>query len=81
MKLPHIRECQCSECQAFDEAEERYGEWLRALEEEVIEREFGYEPGEFAVYPSHWRGLYEQGLSPLDAWQRALAPQVCQVDK
>lgn len=51
---------------------EAYREWLRVLEEDVIQTEFGYEPGEFTVYSSHWRELYDEGLTPRDAWQRAL---------
>lgn len=50
----------------------KYREWLRALEEDVIQDEFGYEPGEFTVYPDHWYSLYMEGLTPLQAWKRAL---------
>jgi hypothetical protein len=46
--------------------------WLRDLEEDVIQGEFGYEPGEFTVYSTHWSPLYEEGLTPRQAWQRAL---------
>lgn len=49
-----------------------FGKWLDALQINVIEDEFGYEPGEFTVYPSHWAPLYEDGLTPRQAWQRAL---------
>lgn len=49
-----------------------FEKWLRVLEEDVIQAEFGYEPGEFTVYSSHWRGLYDEGLAPRAAWQRAL---------
>ena len=30
------------------------------------------EPGEFTVYMTYWAPLYEEGLSPRQAWQRAL---------
>lgn len=49
-----------------------YSAWLRELEEDVIQAEFGYEPGEFTVYADHWAYLYEEGLTPAAAWQRAL---------
>lgn len=35
-------------------------------------RFISYEPGEFTVYTSHWRPLYDEGLTPPQAWQRAL---------
>ena len=50
----------------------RFREWVRALDEDVIQGEFGYEPGEFTVYPDDWRPLYREGLTPRQAWQRAL---------
>lgn len=46
--------------------------WLTALEEDVIQGEYGYEEGEFTIYGDHWRPLYEAGLTPLEAWKRAL---------
>lgn len=51
---------------------ESFREWLRALEEDVIQGEFGYERGEFTVYWSHWKPLYDEGLTARQAWQRAL---------
>lgn len=50
----------------------KFDEWIRALDEDVIQGEFGYEEGEFTVYTSHWRPLFDQGLTPRQAWQRAL---------
>ena len=55
-----------------DILDEKFTEWLRALEEDVIQGEFGYEPGEFTVYWTHWKPLYDEGLTPGQAWQRAL---------
>lgn len=52
--------------------EESFDEWIRALDEDVIQGEFGYEGGEFSVYAEHWRPLYEEGLLPLQAFRRAL---------
>lgn len=49
-----------------------FDEWITELNLDVIQDEFGYEPGEFTVYPEHWRPLFEEGLTPLQAFQRAL---------
>jgi hypothetical protein len=49
-----------------------FREWIRSLDEDVIQGEFGYEDGEFTVYPSLWRPLFNEGLTPRQAWQRAL---------
>lgn len=49
-----------------------FDEWIRKLDEDVIQGEFGYEEGEFSVYPDHWWPLYDKGLTPRQAWQRAL---------
>ena len=49
-----------------------FDDWITELEEDVIQNEYGYEPGEFSVYPDHWKPLYQEGLSPGEAWQRAL---------
>lgn len=46
--------------------------WLANLEVDVIEGEYGYERGEFTIYSSHWRELFDQGLTPRDAWVKAL---------
>jgi len=51
---------------------EKYRAWLTELEEDVIQQGFGYEPGEFTVYPDHWHPLYVEGLTPIQAWTRAL---------
>lgn len=50
----------------------KFDEWIRQLDEDVIQGEFGYEDGEFTVYTSHWEPLYNEGLTPREAWQRAL---------
>lgn len=50
----------------------RFEKWIDELREKVIEEEFGYEPGEFTVYPSLWKSLFREGLTPRQAWQRAL---------
>lgn len=56
----------------FEQPTNAYREWLIELETSVIQEEFGYEPGEFTVYTTHWAPLYEEGLTPRQAWQRAL---------
>lgn len=52
--------------------DQKYDDWIRSLDEDVIQGEYGYEPGEFTVYTSHWRALYDEGLTPQQAWKRAL---------
>lgn len=52
--------------------DEPYQTWLNELERGVIEGEFGYERGEFTVYPALWHGLYSRGLTPGQAWVHAL---------
>lgn len=49
-----------------------FSKWIRELNESVIQDEFGYEEGEFTVFPDHWRQLFLEGLTPRQAWQRAL---------
>lgn len=56
----------------LDQPDEKFRAWLTALDEEVIQGEFGYEEGEFTVYWTHWQPLYAEGLMPREAWQRAL---------
>lgn len=52
--------------------EAKFRAWLADLDERVIQEEFGYESGEFTVYPEEWRPLYDEGLTPDAAWKRAL---------
>lgn len=52
--------------------EDGFDLWIDTLEIDVIQFGFGYEPGEFTVYPDHWRAAYDEGLTPAQAWQRAL---------
>ncbi len=54
------------------EITEKYRAWLEDLEEDVIQEGFGYEPGEFSVFPEVWQDLYIEGLTPLQAFTRAL---------
>lgn len=54
------------------EAENKFDEWIRELNEDVIQGEYGYEPLEFTVYPDHWRSAFDEGLSPKQAFDRSL---------
>lgn len=59
--------------QPYDEARaEAFDAWVRALDEDVVQGEYGYEPGEFSVHPEHWRPMFEEGLTPQMAFRRAL---------
>ena len=55
----------------FDK-DEKFRAWLNVLDEEVVQGEYGYEPGEFTVYSSHWHPMYVEGLTPAEAFKRAL---------
>lgn len=53
-------------------ADKSFDAWIDELREDVIQDEFGYEPGEFTVYPDAWRALFIEGLTTRQACQRAL---------
>ena len=55
---------------------EVFDQWIRELDEDVIQGEFGYEEGEFTVYVDLWRPLYERGLTPMQAFRAALDAHV-----
>lgn len=50
----------------------KFERWIEELDRDVIQDGFGYEEGEFAVYPEAWRPYYRQGLTPREAFERAL---------
>jgi len=50
----------------------KFRRWIEVLTEDVIQDEYGYEPGEFTVYPEHWRDMWREGLTPQQAFKRAL---------
>ncbi len=56
----------------YDDDDPIFEEWIRALDEDVIQGEYGFEDGEFTVYADHWRPLYDEGLTPRQAYRRAL---------
>ncbi len=49
-----------------------FREWIRVLDEDVIQGDYGYEPGEFTVFAEHWHEHYRQGLTPAQSFKRAL---------
>jgi hypothetical protein len=51
---------------------EAFEVWMEVLNEEVIQGEYGYERGEFTAYPELWRPLFDEGLTPMQAFKRAL---------
>lgn len=55
----------------FDQ-DEKFRAWLRELDEDVIQAEYGYEPGEFTVFGEHWHPMYLDGITPAAAFKRAL---------
>lgn len=52
--------------------DEAFATWIDTLEEDVVQGEYGYEPGEFTVYPELWHPLYAEGLTPAAAFRPAL---------
>ena len=54
------------------EEEDDFELWIDNLEIDVIQFEYGYEPGEFTVYPEHWRPMYDRGLTPAEAFKAGL---------
>ena len=52
--------------------DDAFDRWISELREDVVQGEYGYEEGEFAVYPEGWRPLYDDGLTPSAAFARAL---------
>jgi transposase-like protein len=55
----------------FD-VDDKFRAWIRELDEDVIQGEYGYEQGEFTVYAEHWHDHYLQGLTPAQSFKRAL---------
>lgn len=55
-----------------DDASDRFDAWVDDLEIEVIQGQYGYEEGEFTVYPEQWRSMFDEGLTPSAAFKRAL---------
>lgn len=49
-----------------------FEDWITALNLDVVQDEYGYEEGEFTVYPDEWHPLWLEGLTPQQAFRRAL---------
>ena len=50
-----------------------FDEWIRQLDEDVLQGMACYGPGEFTVYPEVWRPMYDDGLTPTEAYEKALS--------
>ncbi len=53
-----------------------FDDWIEELEFDVIQGKYGFEPGEFAVFPDLWAGKFERGLTPSEAFAEALRDHV-----
>lgn len=49
-----------------------FDSWIETLRTDVVQDEFGYEEGEFTVYPELWRQAFDRGLTPSQAFRSAL---------
>ena len=49
-----------------------FDDWIDDLRINVAQGEFGYEPGELTIYPEMWRPMFDRGLTPSEAFRRAL---------
>lgn len=56
----------------MSERDEQLDAWIETLNEDVVQGEYGYEEGEFTVYPELWRPSFDEGLTPQQAFKRAL---------
>lgn len=54
------------------DVDEKFRAWIEELDEDVIQGEYGYEPGEFTIYAEHWHEHYRMGLAPAQSFKRAL---------
>jgi hypothetical protein len=70
---PVERAAKRGEREDIERRERWFQMWLDTLRQDVIEDEYGYEPGEFTVYPEHWRALFDEHLTPKQAFDRALS--------
>lgn len=58
---------------AIDEEQRMlFDDWITSLNLDVVQDEYGYEEGEFTVYPELWEPLWREGLTPQQAFRRAL---------
>lgn len=52
-----------------------FDRWIDELRDDVIQGEYGHKKGEYTVCPEVWRALFEQGMTPAEAFRSALGPQ------
>ena len=50
----------------------KFDDWIDTLRTDVVQDEYGFEEGEFEVTPELWRPMYKDGLTPSQAFRRAL---------
>ena len=49
-----------------------FDRWIDELRDDVIQGEYGHKKGEYIVCPEVWRSLFDQGLSPAEAFRSTL---------
>ena len=49
-----------------------FDRWIAELRDDVIQGEYGHKQNEYTVCPDVWRGLYDRGLTPSEAFRCAL---------
>jgi hypothetical protein len=49
-----------------------FDRWIAELRDDVIKGEYGHKDTEYTVCPDVWRALYDQGLTPSQAFRSAL---------
>lgn len=54
-----------------EEHDEKFDAWIDELRAVTIE-DYGFEDGEFTIFPDLWRALFDEGLTPQDAFARVL---------
>lgn len=58
-----------------------FEKWIDELDENMAQGNYGYECGEFTVFPDHRRQMFDEGLTPQQAFQRALDVFAAEGDK
>ena len=51
---------------------QKFDNWIDTLRVDVVQDEYGFEEGEFEVTPELWWPMYKEGLTPSQAFRRAL---------
>jgi hypothetical protein len=58
--------------QEKEDVSETFDDWICELDEEIIQGGYGYERGEFTVYPELWRPAFIAGQTPREAFEASL---------